>query len=150
MPFTNIFKNSFHYWVLSGVNLAYWIYRPYAPSADSSNQVLTYFGLLLFVIGELGNLNAHIKLRNLRSAGGKERGIPHGFGFGLVTCPNYMFETMAWIGISLVAWSWSTVIFDVVSVGQMIQWGLKKEKNYRRDFGDKYKKKRYTTLPGII
>ena len=28
MPVKNIFKNSFHYWVLSGINMAYWIYRP--------------------------------------------------------------------------------------------------------------------------
>lgn len=28
MPFSNLPKNCFHYWILSGVNLAYWVYRP--------------------------------------------------------------------------------------------------------------------------
>ncbi|MCJ1253905.1 3-oxo-5a-steroid 4- dehydrogenase [Lignoscripta atroalba] len=150
MPLRNIFKNSLHYWVLSGLNIAYWIYRPDAPTAKESNSLITYIGLLLFVIGELGNLNAHVTLRNLRSSGGKERGIPHGIGFGLVTCPNYMFETVAWMGTSLVTWSWSTVLFSVVSVVQMIIWAQKREKSYRREFGDKYKRKRYSMLPGII
>jgi very-long-chain enoyl-CoA reductase len=29
MPFFNVFKNSFHYHALSGINLAYWVYGPW-------------------------------------------------------------------------------------------------------------------------
>jgi very-long-chain enoyl-CoA reductase len=29
MPFRNVFKNSAHYWFLSGINLAYWVYGPW-------------------------------------------------------------------------------------------------------------------------
>lgn len=29
MPRRNLFKNCFHYWVLGGVNMAYWIYGPW-------------------------------------------------------------------------------------------------------------------------
>ena len=149
MPAFNIFKNSAHYWLLSGLNMAYWIYQPSAPAARESNPLITYPGLALFAIGELGNLSNHLTLRNLRSSGGTERGIPQGLGFGLVTCPNYMFETLAWVGIALVSWSWSTVLFAVVAAAQMGVWAKKKEMRYRKDFGGKYQKKRFSMLPGI-
>ena len=149
MPARNIFKNSAHYWLLAGANIAYWIYKPNSPTARQHNPIFLYGGLLLFVLGELGNLSTHITLRNLRSAGGKERGIPSGLGFDLVTCPNYMFETIAWTGIAAVTWSLSTLLFVIVAVGQMGVWAGGKEKKYRREFGDKYTKKRSVILPGI-
>lgn len=149
MPASNIFKNSAHYWLLAGANIAFWCYKPESSIASNSNTIVTSVGVLLFLVGELGNLSTHFTLRNLRSSGGKERGIPHGLGFGLVTCPNYMFEAIAWIGITLVSWSLSTVLFVTVAVGQMGVWAKGKEKKYRREFGDKYKKKRFVMLPGI-
>ena len=150
MPFFNIFKNSAHYWVLAGANIAYFVYSPSSYAAMELNPLVVYPGLLLFAVGELGNFNAHLILRGLRSSGGTERGIPKGLGFGAVTCPNYMFETMAWIGIVMVTASLSTALFATVGVAQMIPWALKKERNLRREFGDKYKSKRYSMLPGII
>lgn len=149
MPARNILKNSAHYWIFAGVNIAYWIYRPDALTADPSTPFVTYAALLLYIVGELGNLSTHLTLRGLRSTGGTERGIPQGFAFGLVTCPNYMFETMAWVGIWMVTWSWSTLIFIVLAVGQMAAWAKKKESKYRKEFGSQYQKKRYYMLPGI-
>ena len=150
MPASNIFKNSFHYWVLAGLNIAAWIYAPDSPTAKEPNMPLLYAGLLAYTVGELGNLNAHLVLRGLRSSGGRERGIPHGLGFDLVTCPNYMFEVLSWIGIFLVSkLSVSVLLFTIVSTGQMMSWAKKKERDYRKEFGDKYKKKRFTMLPGI-
>ncbi len=149
MPAFNIIKNSAHYWLLSGLNMAYWIYLPSAPAAQESNPYITYAGLALFAIGEVGNLSTHITLRNLRSAGGTERGIPQGLGFNWVTCPNYMFEAIAWTGISIVSWSLSTVLFAVVAIVQMSIWARKRESAYRRDFGGSYQKKRYSLVPLI-
>ena len=149
MPAFNIFKNSAHYWLLSGVNMAYWIYLPSAPAAEESNPYITYTGLALFAIGELGNLSDHITLRNLRPSGSTERGIPQGLGFNWVTCPNYMFEAVAWTGIAMVSWSLSTVLFALVAVGQMGVWAKKKESRYRKDFGSKYQKKKYAILPFV-
>jgi very-long-chain enoyl-CoA reductase len=149
MPASNIVKNSGYYWVLSGFNLAYWSYGPNSPAARPSNPLLTYLGVALFAIGEICNYSTHLTLKNLRRPGSTDRGIPQGLGFNLVTCPNYMFEAIAWIGVALVNWSLSTVIFIIVAVGQMGLWAWKKEKRYRKEFGDKYKRKRYAILPGI-
>lgn len=150
MPARNIFKNSAHYWILSGINLAYWCYAPSAPTAGPSNPLLVYTGIALFAVGEVLNLYTHIVLKNLRRPGTTERGIPRGIGFDLVTCPNYFFEIMAWIGVALVSWSLSTVVFIVIAAAQMGAWGKKKERRYRKEFGDKYKRKRFAIFPGVF
>ncbi|KAI9824598.1 MAG: 3-oxo-5a-steroid 4- dehydrogenase [Thelocarpon impressellum] len=150
MPARNIFKNSFHYWIFGGLNIAYWIYAPSAPTAQPSSPLLTYLALTLFTVGELGNLSAHLTLRNLRSPGGTERNIPRGPFFSLVTCPNYLFETLAWVGIVLATRSMGTVVFVVVAVAQMAAWARTKEAKLRREFGGAYPRKRYAMLPGII
>ncbi|KAJ9608133.1 3-oxo-5a-steroid 4- dehydrogenase [Cladophialophora chaetospira] len=150
MPLRNIFKNSFHYWVLSGLLIAVFIYSPSSAAANEANPLLLYPGLALFAAGEIANLQTHLTLKRLRSSGGTERGIPRGFLFNLVTCPNYLTETISWLGIYLVSGlSWGVLIFVVVAVVQMAQWAAKKERRYRKEFGDKYKKKRFSMLPGI-
>ncbi|KAK5944171.1 3-oxo-5a-steroid 4- dehydrogenase [Knufia obscura] len=151
MPFRNVFKNSFHYWILAGLNIAAWIYSPNAPTAKEPKNLLMFAGLALYALGELGNLQAHLTLMNLRSPGSNERAIPEGWLFDLVTCPNYMTETISWLGVLIVSnFSLSVLVFIVISVGQMMAWAKKKESRYRKEFGDKYKRKRYTMLPGIF
>jgi very-long-chain enoyl-CoA reductase len=152
MPARNIFKNCAHYWILVGWNIAYWVFRPDSPAAvDKPNPILFYAGLGLFAFGELANLNAHMVLRDLRKPGSTERGIPQGFGFDLVTCPNYMFEIISWVGVYLATGlSWSVLLFLVVSILQMWSWAAKKERRYRKEFGDKYKRKRSVLLPGLL
>ncbi|KAK5120263.1 hypothetical protein LTR85_006469 [Meristemomyces frigidus] len=149
MPVRNIFKNSFHYWALSGLLIAYFSYSPTSATAGQSNPALTYIGLALFIAGELGNLNTHLVLRGLRSAGGTERGVPKGLGFGLVTCPNYLFEIIAWTGILLINRSWSTAVFTAIAAAQMGVWAKKKESRYMKELGTKYNKKRYSMIPGV-
>ena len=152
MPAYNILKNSAHSWALAGFNIAYWVFRPNSTAAtDSPNEALVYAGLALFSFSQLANLNAHLILRNLRRAGTTERGIPSGFGFNWVTCPNYFFEILAWFGVYLVSQcNWSVLFFILVGGLQMWSWAWKKEKRYRKEFGDKYKKKRTVLLPGLL
>jgi very-long-chain enoyl-CoA reductase len=149
MPVFNIFKNSAHYWVLSGAWLAYWIYSPTSCTAASS-PTITYIdilGTILYLFGEISNAQAHITLSKLRTKGGTERGIPKGYGFGLVTCPNYLFEMIAWIGVLLVTKSSATLLFMVVAYVQMRLWAIKKEKALRAEFPGTYRKKKYQIFP---
>jgi very-long-chain enoyl-CoA reductase len=155
MPAINIFKNSGHYWLLAGANIAYWTYSPNAVAQKHTElklqqDTLTSVGLIFFVIGELANLYTHFVLANLRPKGTTIRGIPKGFSFGIVSCPNYTWELLAWTGIWMVTRSWSTFFFLVVAGAQMAAWGMKKERRYRKEFGDKYKKKRFVMIPGVI
>ena len=150
MPVSNIFKNCGHYWGLAGLLIAYFTYGPSAPSAGSTSLLLLIPGIALFVVGELGNLYVHLILRSLRRPGTKERQIPRGLGFGWVTCPNYFFEILAWVGMALVTQSWATAVALVVGTIQMYFWAKKKEMAYRREFGDKYKRKRAVIIPGFL
>lgn len=149
MPFRNVFKNSAHYWILSGVNMAYWVYAPTSSAAGPANNALVATGLALYAAGEMGNLSTHLTLRDLRSAGTAQRGVPQGWLFDLVTCPNYLTETISWLGIYVLSgFNWSVLLFLVAAVGQMAPWAKKKQRRYRKEFGSKYQRK-FCMIPGI-
>lgn len=53
---------------------------------------------------QLSNLTTHINLRNLRPPGTRIRAIPYGYGFDLVSCPNYLFEVLGWTTVLALSW----------------------------------------------
>ncbi|KAJ1848707.1 3-oxo-5a-steroid 4- dehydrogenase [Coemansia sp. RSA 2703] len=153
MPLMNVFKNSFHYHMLSGLNLAYWVYSPASAqgtllAAKLGNPTLMTILTGVFVFAELSNLKTHITLRNLRPPGTRVRRIPYGYGFDIVSCPNYLFETIAWVSIAAMTRSFAALFFLIVSTGQMYIWAIKKHKQYKREFPD-YPKSRKSMIPFI-
>ncbi|KAH7156152.1 steroid alpha reductase family protein [Dactylonectria macrodidyma] len=150
MPFFNVFKNSFFYWAISGALCAYFIYSPTSLAAQADIPIIDALGAALYLFGETGNALIHRYLSTLRSTGGTERKIPVGYGFGIVTCPNYMFEVLSWVGIILVSRDWTVALFITIGTLQMFDWAKGKERAYRKEFGDSYKKKRYVMLPGLL
>lgn len=145
MPLRNLFQNSFHYWVLAGLMIAFFLY---SPGFESRNLTLVILSLCVFLAAELGNFYSHIVLRDLRPAGSNTRGIPRGFGFNLVSCPNYTFEVLAWASLSTMTGLWSMWIFTLISGAIMCSWALKKHRRYRREFPD-YPKSRKAIIPLI-
>ena len=144
MPLKNLFKNSAHYCILSGFLIAHSLY---SPTYQPPKSILTIiFGLFLFFAGELSNLNTHITLRNLRPSGSLDRKIPQGYGFNRVSCPNYLFEFLAWIGFSLMTGLTTSWIFTVVAGAQMWLWAVKKHKRYLIEFPN-YPKNRKPMIP---
>ncbi|KYK61212.1 steroid alpha reductase family protein [Drechmeria coniospora] len=150
MPAFNIFKNSFFYWAFSGLLAAVSIYSPRSLAARADLRILDAAGTVIYLFGEMGNALVHLYLSSLRSTGGTERRIPSGYGFSLVTCPNYMFEVLSWVGVILVSRDWAVTLFIAIGAAQMYVWAKGKEAAYRKEFGDKYKKKRYVMLPGLL
>jgi len=150
MPAFNIFRNSYFYWVHAGLHSAYSVYAPGALASRDHLGLLDYVGLALFVNGEIANFIVHEHLAGLRKPGGTEKGIPHCIGSNLVTCPNYMFEVISWIGVILISRSWAVVLFILIGIFYMRDWSRGKEKALRQEFGDRYKAKKYTMLPGLI
>lgn len=156
MPFRNVFKNSGHYHILSGIFLAWAIYRPalsatapYVVNTIRENPLFLWTGTAVWLFAELSNLIVHIKLRNLRPAGTRTRAIPYGYGFSLVSCPNYFFEALAWLVVAVLSNSWAAWLFLVVSTGQMALWAVKKHKNYKKEFGKEYPRNRKAMVPFI-
>lgn len=134
MPFFNIFKNSTHYWFLCGfMNMYFFLHPQYTEPAWGSDNV--YIALFcLFCFFEFMNLMCHITLKNLRPPGTRVRNIPHGWGFGYVSCANYFWESCAWFTFAILSQVFGAYLFWLVSTLQMVQWAFKKHKAYRKDF----------------
>lgn len=94
----------------------------------------------------MGNLQAHYTLRNLRKPGTRERNIPRGGLFELVSCANYTFEIFAWIGWSTMAMSLAAYFFTVQGAVQMYFWAVAKHRRYRKEFPN-YPKGRKALVP---
>ena len=90
-------------------------------------------GLVLFVAAEAGNARAHWILRRLRSPGGREKLVPHGFLFERVSCPHYFFEILSWLGFNLVVPSLAGVLFMLVGAGILASWAHTRHVAYRRE-----------------
>ncbi|PLW26907.1 hypothetical protein PCANC_23203 [Puccinia coronata f. sp. avenae] len=155
MPFRNIFKNSFHYWVLSGLLLAGPIYGHASSALKTQGSLLDsslwlYSWSAVWAYAEVSNLLVHLHLRSLRPAGSKKRSLPiGGYGFSLVACPNYTFETLAWVSYTaMVGFHWSGCLFSAISFIQMAIWSAKKLKNYRVEFNSQFHSP--NTLPSVV
>lgn len=101
---------------------------------------MVYIGLAIFVLCELGNLQCHLMLSNLRPASGSQvRPIPSGFLFDLVACPNYTFEIFSWVGFSIMTQLTLSYVFTVVGAIQMADWAMKKHQGYKKTYDKEYK-----------
>ena len=72
------------------------------------------------------------------SLGSQERPIPSGFLFDYVSCPNYTFEILAWVGFSIMTQIPYAYAFTIVGAIQMSSWAQKKHQGYKLS-SDKYK-----------
>jgi len=131
MPIRNLFKNCSYYWGFAGV-VAYFVNYPYSVLENS----LTMPAFVAFMLFELCNGYTHIQLRNLRPAGSKKRAIPRGFAFEYVSCPNYLFEILAWTSFTVLTQSIPALLFALAGAVQMWFWAVKKHKQYRKEFPD--------------
>jgi len=153
MPIRNLFRNCSYYWGFAAF-VSYFVNHPlYTPACFGIAQI--YGGLVMFLIGEYGNYASHVALRDLRPPGTKERNIPYPTSnpmtalFKFVSCPNYTYETVAWLGFTIMTQSMPALLFTVAGFGQMAQWALGKHRNYKRDF-PKYPKGRKAIVPFLL
>ncbi|CCF58829.1 hypothetical protein KAFR_0F02320 [Kazachstania africana CBS 2517] len=149
MPLFNLFKNSFHYWVLNGMIVLGYFGYGFLFNDDILFKVynttyLNNIGLLigLFVISEFWNFIVHLKLRRWgdkqKELGNANKRVPINEGlFTMFVAPNYTFEVWSWIWFTLVfKINLFALIFLVVSATQMYLWAQKKNRKYgtRRAF----------------
>jgi len=148
MPFFNIVKNSAYYWSFAFL-CSYFLCHP--QYTDPVCKCCSCIGLGIFVLSEIGNLICHIKLSKLRPAeGSSQRPIPKGFLFNFVSCPNYTFEVLAWVGFSFytsMLYSW---MFTIVGLLQMSEWAFKKHREYIKDYPEYRGLKRKAIIPFVF
>ena len=136
MPLSNLFKNCSYYWGFA----AYIAYHVNHPQYTSPSHTQVTSCLALFLLCELGNFSIHILLRNLRPAGTRERKIPFPDRNpltalqGLVSCPNYTYEVLAWLSFTLMTQCLPAGLFTLAGAYQMTVWALGKHRNYKREF----------------
>ncbi|KAF8526283.1 3-oxo-5-alpha-steroid 4-dehydrogenase-domain-containing protein [Hysterangium stoloniferum] len=155
MPFFNIFKNSAHYHLGSGFAIAWGVYQPAYGARKLVGSIrddpnFLWGCVAVWALAEFLNLHSHIILRNLRPPGTKIRAIPKGFGFNLVSCPNYLWEIVGWGVVAGMTNNLFAYGFFVISAGQMLIWALKKHSAYKREFGKDYPKGRSALFPFVI
>jgi very-long-chain enoyl-CoA reductase len=149
MPFFNLFKNCSHYWFIFGfINMYFFLHPDYTAPAWATKEIHIGFAVL-FVFFEFLNLMCHLTLKNLRPPGSNVRGIPKGWGFGLVSCANYLWESLCWLVFAIQSQVIGAYIFFLVSTVQMALWALKKHKQYRQDFKD-YPRSRKAMFPFLF
>ncbi|KAK0419599.1 hypothetical protein QR680_014227 [Steinernema hermaphroditum] len=153
MPFMNLFKNCGYYWGFCAF-VSYFVNHPlYTSPYFGHTQV--YLGLAGFVLAELGNLSCHVLLRNLRPAGTKERKIPMPDGnpftlaFNFVSCPNYLYEVLAWTSFTVMTQSLPAALFTAAGFTQMVIWAQNKHRAYKREFPN-YPKTRTAIVPFVL
>lgn len=100
-------------------------------------------------------LSSFRKKAKVKAAGGeyvnptKVRGIPKHWGFSLVSCANYFWESLGWVCFSLLSRSYTSYFFTLCSVYQMLDWARKKHRQYRKEFPE-YPRNRKAMIPFII
>jgi len=131
MPLFNLFKNSFHYWVLCGLAIAYYLYHPlYTPLKSTP---LSYLFIASFLLAEYRNYHCHCILRDLRPPGTTVHGNPRGDLFEYVACANYTWEVLAWWIFAFFTSTLTAYFFAFVSTVQIALWAKKKGKQLPRE-----------------
>ena len=145
----------------------------------------------MFLICEYGNYSIHTALRDLRppgkmrainhfymhihiyAVGSKGKKIPFATGnpmtlmFNFVSCPNYTYETGAWLAFAVMTQclpgedmlhlmltitlfnAYPVVFFMLAGFYQMAVWAKGKHRNYRKEFSD-YPKGRKAIVPFLL
>lgn len=133
MPFSNLFKNCGYYWGFAAW-VAYFVNHPlFTPPGPE----FVYGGMLIFYLMQLGNFMCHMTLRGLRPAGSRVRRIPFGGLFEFVSCPNYFFEIMAWVGFNFMTKTAAGMLFMTAGAVQMAIWAQGKHRRYIKEFDGK-------------
>ncbi|MBN8580296.1 MAG: DUF1295 domain-containing protein [Anaerolineae bacterium] len=99
----------------------------------------TYLGILLYIVGIIGNFYHHKLLADLRK-NSLDYFIPKGGLFEVVVCPHYLFEILIWLGIALLSrhlMAWLILLFIVMYLTtrswRALKWYHEKFKDFPKD-----------------
>jgi hypothetical protein len=106
-------------------------------------------GAALFVAGAAINLRSDAILARLRGPGESGYGIPRGFLYEKVSCPNYLGEIVEWSGWALAAWSLPGLSFAAWTTANLAPRALAHHRWYRQRFPD-YPPERKALVPGLL
>jgi len=147
MPLTTSLNIMFIYIATSMVSI---YYSSLAPPFDSTNTWLRDMGLVLFVVGLLGNWYHHYLLANLRKPGETGYKVPSGGCFEYVAAPHYSFELTGWLGLVLVSQHLMVMLVFVVMTVYLVDRAIGQSEWNRTKLGDAYPSGRRHLLPFLF
>jgi protein-S-isoprenylcysteine O-methyltransferase Ste14 len=106
-------------------------------------------GTTMFVGGYLAHLLADRQLRRLREENGGARGVPHGWLFRLLSCPNYFGEVVEWTGFAIATWSPTGLLFALWTAANLVPRAIHHHRWYRANFPD-YPPERRAIVPFVL
>ncbi|CCH45012.1 Trans-2,3-enoyl-CoA reductase [Wickerhamomyces ciferrii] len=133
MPLFNLFKNSFHYWVLGGSLSLMYLDLGNLSIPQLEKYLNPDYIFYIWVGAEFFNAVTHIQLRLLGDKTvrkGLPRTPPSGGFFEIFISPNYTMEIYGWICVFLLNPNIFTLIFLAVGATQMYFWSIKKQQKY--------------------
>ncbi len=99
--------------------------------------------MISFFIFEARSGACYSAVRNLRPEGTKERGIPTGFGFDLVSCANYLYEVLSWLVFAIYVHTLGAYVFIACTIYVLRGWAMERHLRYKREFDGKEGRKLY-------
>lgn len=127
--------------ICSSYTISTWtmIYAQYLSEEHNEPTIdLKYVGIVLFIIGIVGNFYHHHILSNLRTKGNREYKIPKGGLFDLVICPHYLFEIIEFIGVSCIAQTTYALAFTLGTMFYLTGRSYATREWYLLKFGEKF------------
>lgn len=150
VPLSDGFGEYAYYWGFSA-----WNAWSLGANASAPMDLVGFFGVLLFVLGETGNSWAHLKLRALRQPNTLNRGIPYGGLFNWVSCANYTYEIIAWLGFAILTRQLAAWVYLVGVVLVLAGWAKKRQHRYHALFDGRegrlqYPRSRRALIPFVF
>lgn len=154
MPANNLIVNCTYYWLLNGLFIGYFLLHP-SYTEPSYSPLIKNLLVGGFCFAELMNFFCHLSLRNLRPPGTKARGIPKGWGYDLVSCANYFWETVAWATYAGLVKSVPAYVFLLATLFILNKWSKDRHRKYIKEFDGKegrplYPKGRKAYIPFLV
>lgn len=106
-------------------------------------------GALVFFAGMGINQSADRALRNLRKPGETGYKIPRGGLFERVSCPNYLGESLEWLGWATATWSLSGAAFAFWTIANLYPRARAYHRWYQAQFPD-YPSNRKAVVPFVF
>jgi protein-S-isoprenylcysteine O-methyltransferase Ste14 len=106
-------------------------------------------GTTMFAGGYLAHLLADRQLRRLRRENGGARGVPRGWLFRLLSCPNYLGEIVEWTGFAIATWSPTGLLFALWTAANLVPRAIHHHRWYRANFPD-YPPERRAVVPFVL
>ena len=111
-------------------------------------DILFYSGMVIFIIGEVGNFYHHKLLVDLRK-GSEGYHIPQGGFFEYAACPHYFFELVSWLGILFLSRHLFAFMALIAFTAYLTERSVKTRQWYLEKFPD-YPKDRKCIVPFVF